>query len=106
FQAEDGIRDRNVTGVQTCALPIFRLSTVGTRILNETTPSASTSRIGTHVRQWKLEQFLGPTKSRKPIGAKSQTRPRSSPRATVKIGRASCRERVEVLVVDGLWYRI
>src|SRR5699024_12080651 len=23
FQAEDGIRDRNVTGVQTCALPIF-----------------------------------------------------------------------------------
>src|SRR5207249_9759397 len=27
FQAEDGIRDRNVTGVQTCALPIsvFRL---------------------------------------------------------------------------------
>src|SRR5207249_6368167 len=25
FQAEDGIRDRNVTGVQTCALPIWRL---------------------------------------------------------------------------------
>src|SRR5699024_11564424 len=23
FQAEDGIRDRNVTGVQTCALPIL-----------------------------------------------------------------------------------
>src|SRR5207249_9102256 len=26
FQAEDGIRDRNVTGVQTCALPIYRQS--------------------------------------------------------------------------------
>src|SRR5699024_11820828 len=26
FQAEDGIRDRNVTGVQTCALPIFFFS--------------------------------------------------------------------------------
>src|SRR5699024_8869220 len=26
FQAEDGIRDRNVTGVQTCALPIFRIA--------------------------------------------------------------------------------
>src|SRR5207249_6255372 len=26
FQAEDGIRDRNVTGVQTCALPIFAAS--------------------------------------------------------------------------------
>src|SRR6266540_6372202 len=25
FQAEDGIRDRDVTGVQTCALPIFEL---------------------------------------------------------------------------------
>src|SRR5699024_12000232 len=28
FQAEDGIRDRNVTGVQTCALPICIRSTV------------------------------------------------------------------------------
>src|SRR5699024_11851468 len=26
FQAEDGIRDRNVTGVQTCALPIFMVA--------------------------------------------------------------------------------
>src|SRR5699024_11815470 len=26
FQAEDGIRDRNVTGVQTCALPIFSVN--------------------------------------------------------------------------------
>src|SRR5699024_10614106 len=25
FQAEDGIRDRNVTGVQTCALPILTI---------------------------------------------------------------------------------
>src|SRR5699024_12025005 len=28
FQAEDGIRDRNVTGVQTCALPISSKSQV------------------------------------------------------------------------------
>src|SRR5699024_11243466 len=28
FQAEDGIRDRNVTGVQTCALPIWDPSPV------------------------------------------------------------------------------
>src|SRR2546430_8523232 len=26
FQAEDGIRDLTVTGVQTCALPIYRLN--------------------------------------------------------------------------------
>src|SRR5699024_12077053 len=29
FQAEDGIRDRNVTGVQTCALPIYFLDSGG-----------------------------------------------------------------------------
>src|SRR5699024_11259717 len=29
FQAEDGIRDRNVTGVQTCALPIWGIGPVG-----------------------------------------------------------------------------
>src|SRR5207249_9266908 len=29
FQAEDGIRDRNVTGVQTCALPISAARAVG-----------------------------------------------------------------------------
>src|SRR5690606_39546710 len=29
FQAEDGIRDFHVTGVQTCALPIFRPRDVG-----------------------------------------------------------------------------
>src|SRR5699024_6425373 len=28
LQAEDGIRDRNVTGVQTCALPIFKKQTL------------------------------------------------------------------------------
>src|SRR5699024_11713897 len=36
FQAEDGIRDRNVTGVQTCALPIsafFGLGAYGMAIV-------------------------------------------------------------------------
>ena len=28
FQAEDGIRDSPVTGVQTCALPIFELTSL------------------------------------------------------------------------------
>src|SRR5699024_11890002 len=28
FQAEDGIRDRNVTGVQTCALPISAINLI------------------------------------------------------------------------------
>src|SRR6266513_3600028 len=38
FQAEDGIRDRNVTGVQTCALPISSRS--------RTPPARRSSRWG------------------------------------------------------------
>src|SRR5699024_11947245 len=38
FQAEDGIRDRNVTGVQTCALPILQ-ETWG-KIVSEWLPSS------------------------------------------------------------------
>src|SRR5699024_11790273 len=39
FQAEDGIRDRNVTGVQTCALPIYSVMILhmGLRALNRLT---------------------------------------------------------------------
>src|SRR6266536_2560500 len=32
FQAEDGIRDPLVTGVQTCALPILRMDTLVERV--------------------------------------------------------------------------
>src|SRR5699024_11672235 len=39
FQAEDGIRDRNVTGVQTCALPICEVESVNTEVLEM--PAAS-----------------------------------------------------------------
>src|SRR2546429_2006240 len=39
FQAEDGIRDVAVTGVQTCALPICLLSTYPSVILGDS-PSA------------------------------------------------------------------
>src|SRR5207302_3947277 len=38
FQAEDGIRDFHVTGVQTCALPIYSVSTwraIATQVLTE-----------------------------------------------------------------------
>src|SRR5207249_7564398 len=40
FQAEDGIRDRNVTGVQTCALPISPLREVMTLFWHGQFPSA------------------------------------------------------------------
>src|SRR5256885_16114943 len=46
FQAEDGIRDYKVTGVQTCALPISPgLTGVWTR-------GRKIASIGIHVKQW------------------------------------------------------
>src|SRR5207249_7465867 len=44
FQAEDGIRDRNVTGVQTCALPIlfFFFDDRGRAFLNSPRSKSST----------------------------------------------------------------
>src|SRR5690606_40599009 len=35
FQAEDGIRDFHVTGVQTCALPIYQVSSVSRQIVHK-----------------------------------------------------------------------
>src|SRR5690625_7598025 len=43
FQAEDGIRDGHVTGVQTCALPIYELDSIdGEKIIKEGTNFKST----------------------------------------------------------------
>src|SRR6266851_5414572 len=42
FQAEDGIRDRDVTGVQTCALPISPAS----RVVSRKPPAASSAASG------------------------------------------------------------
>src|SRR5437773_7902230 len=47
FQAEDGIRDRDVTGVQTCALPISRRARrrrLPGRRRRETRPGSSPTR--------------------------------------------------------------
>src|SRR5207249_7263656 len=43
FQAEDGIRDRNVTGVQTCALPIL-LRKYSASLFSDTAFSTFTSQ--------------------------------------------------------------
>src|SRR5207249_9053185 len=66
FQAEDGIRDRNVTGVQTCALPI--------------------SKTGGRAGSCRSAVMQGP------VDGDVKRSSRISP----KIGRASCRERVEI----------
>src|SRR6266536_3871524 len=47
FQAEDGIRDPLVTGVQTCALPIFRAgASSGSTARSTCRGTRSTSRVG------------------------------------------------------------
>src|SRR5437868_12074973 len=63
FQAEDGIRDRNVTGVQTCALPISAPDGAG----RDAIP-----------------------------GRAVQERLHSPVLTALKIGRASCRESVDL----------
>src|SRR5687768_18572112 len=69
FQAEDGIRDVAVTGVQTCALPI------------------SAGNAGAPYAAHAAPAF--------PAVGNARVRAPSS----LEIGRASCRERVEIAVV-------
>src|SRR5205085_7053847 len=96
FQAEDGIRDLTVTGVQTCALPISLrpISTEPVKKILLALDLASASP--TAPPPW--------TTRTRPSGRPpfSKTRRIASPSSGVRlaeIGRASCRERVEVSVV-------
>src|SRR5437868_14118458 len=54
FQAEDGIRDRNVTGVQTCALPIWCIGP---------TPMPTCSRPSSVSRRWTDTPSSSPSRS-------------------------------------------
>src|SRR5699024_11926814 len=57
LQAEDGIRDRNVTGVQTCALPILPPA--------HTRPPAAARRVVEHLaNNHRLEPFAAPDDDR------------------------------------------
>src|SRR5436190_24329072 len=71
FQAEDGIRDHCVTGVQTCALPIL--------VARVVLFAAVTDSIGTQSVPWVASHM---TPSDRYYG--------------LEIGRASCRERVKI----------
>src|SRR6267154_5181288 len=67
FQAEDGIRDGRVTGVQTCALPISRSMSWRFRTGSLTAPPMhgdSMSRMTNHDPDTAAEdEFEGPSKS-------------------------------------------
>src|SRR5690606_39502238 len=94
FQAEDGIRDFHVTGVQTCALPIWgadRSATAAATLVRSrpcaariaaASPAGSRPRTNPETPSW----------TRPPVSLPSVTTAGSP---VAKIGRASCRERVE-----------
>src|SRR5690554_8085146 len=48
FQAEDGIRAADVTGVQTCALPIYRLAHLAEVLGERRAPLAHAERVEPH----------------------------------------------------------
>src|SRR5437773_6808634 len=75
FQAEDGIRDRDVTGVQTCALPI------SVRRVIASFAAHAANRANLVIKQHPLDSGL--TNWRRVCEA-------------AEIGRASCRERVRL----------
>src|SRR5205823_8992041 len=90
-QAEDGIRGKLVTGVQTCALPIYgvrRMWGPGRHLAGNNLfsyyfdPEGNVVEYTTEVEQITSDDYVPPL------------RPRIADQWGSKIGRASCRERV------------
>src|SRR5262249_58018506 len=104
-QAEDGIRDWSVTGVQTCALPIYAQYAYSDRerdgliaLRQERRPNAKPDDI---------QRFKGLGEMNYPELWETTMNPgtRTVRQVTLdEIGRAACRERVGVMVV-GVWMK-
>src|SRR5690606_40236082 len=92
FQAEDGIRDFHVTGVQTCALPIFGFA--GYNALKKraarTEADVYWRELNTAVTMNRLEDKAFPAT----VQALADYLDDNTTGAGQEIGRASCRERV------------
>src|SRR5256885_3401480 len=84
FQAEDGIRDYKVTGVQTCALPIYAPLPPGQADIADGLRCGAADAVEGSPRRGRLRRSRRPPRADGPWCL--------SPRA--EIGRASCRERV------------
>src|SRR5690606_40428860 len=89
FQAEDGIRDFHVTGVQTCALPIFAEPAPKVTATSPSPARAVIPRSAARVESTPVVMAMFPV----PVCAAMP-----SPANSTEIGRASCRERVEIWV--------
>src|SRR5699024_11543257 len=96
FQAEDGIRDRNVTGVQTCALPILCSVTFRERSVEEVIDVAQ--KAGLQGIEWGADVHVPPGNLRRAMKVYDKT-------VAAEIGRASCRERVGSTEGGGAWRR-
>src|SRR5207245_6613540 len=96
FQAEDGIRDATVTGVQTCALPI---SLDG----RDQPPEIALGEEILRARLHRLDRDVLADRARdEDKGRVGITRSQQGEGRRAEIGRASCRERVEVGGVGGV----
>src|SRR2546430_7259674 len=84
FQAEDGIRDLTVTGVQTCALPIYGAAAQQPAGACCSAQPAQPKNAGAPQEPFSGEWIVTPTRPRFPLPSCSAG----------EIGRASCRERV------------
>src|SRR5207244_8420053 len=87
FQAEDGIRDDLVTGVQTCALPISQQQTGDDRKIEVDIAAVDRNVAGQPAEKWDSQ-------------TEEEDQPDQHDEATdddeqLQIGRASCRERAE-----------
>src|SRR5437667_2433110 len=89
FQAEDGIRDRDVTGVQTCALPIWVIHVLAVGAVEE---AELLLAVGGIVGGIEVEQDLAALADL--LAAEADELLTQQVVAAHQIGRASCRERV------------
>src|SRR5436190_8185028 len=91
FQAEDGIRDHCVTGVQTCALPILKADAA----INPN--GLLPAKLG----YYRYTGSLTTPPCSEVVEWLVLTQPMQVAASDVEIGRASCRERVEIAGVGG-----
>src|SRR5205823_9078305 len=101
FQAEDGIRDKLVTGVQTCALPICSISISVHRESYLELMRWLLAPIGSFNIQGHPERSKSRQSNQILRSAQNDELISSALRGDTQIGRASCRERVEKSVATG-----
>src|SRR5207253_4549767 len=93
FQAEDGIRDGHVTGVQTCALPISQ------RILSGQAPCNNLCDTAPDPKEYAARNQANIAWMKGTFASAEAHNSAAVMFIAQEIGRASCRERGEVWVV-------